>query len=306
MIHDKKTGQTAIVAALVAAALLSALAFLPATASAQDASSSTDVTTTYGTSYADTSTDFGVQSQYHIYKPGDTVTIQGSMSSDMKDKTEAKDVSVKVTDAQGQIIADQKAAVDSSGRYSATINLPSNAKEGEYTINSKIEASASVLGLLSADIVAKMESSAQFIVGTESSFEVKTQGGEQFTVDITSNSQVTDVKLDEQAKKISFNVEGETGTKGAAEVTIPKAMLSGNMMVMIDGQAMANDDVIVKSQTASDVTFEMNYHHSKHTVDVAGTNVVPEFPMSALVMAAAISSVVGVMVAAKAGRFGGL
>ena len=121
---------------------------------------------------------------------------------------------------------------------------------------------------------------------------------------VKSNSSISDVKLDEQAKKVSFTVEGQTGTKGAADVTIPKAMLSGNMMVMIDGQAMSTDDVIVKSQTQTDVTLEMNYHHSRHTVDVAGTNVVPEFPMSALVMAAAISSVVGVITAVWSGRFG--
>ena len=303
MKYDKKTGQTASVAVLMAAALLSALAFLPSAASAQEASAG-EVTTAYSTSYASVSSDFGVQSQYHVYKPGDAVTIQGSMSSDMKDKTEAKGVSIKITDAQGQVVADQKATVDSSGQYSTTINLPSSAQAGEYEVDSKIEASATVLGLLSADVVAKMESSTEFVVGTESSIDVKAQGGEQFKVDITSNSSISDAKLDEQAKKVSFTVEGQTGTKGAADVTIPKAMLSGNMMVMIDGQAMSTDDVIVKSQTQTDVTLEMNYHHSRHTVDVAGTNVVPEFPMSALVMAAAISSVVGVITAVWSGRFG--
>lgn len=300
---DKKTGQTAAMAALVIAAMLSALAFLPSTAHAQDASASA-VTTAYATSYADASSDFGVQSQYHIYKPGDAVTIQGSMSSDMKEKTDPQDVSVKVTDAQGQVVADQKATVDSSGQYTATINLPASAKEGEYNVDSKIEASASVLGLLSADVVAKMESSTQFVVGSESSYDVKADGGEQFKVDITSNSNVSNVKLDEEAKKVSFTVEGQSGTKGAAEVTIPKAMLSGSMMVMIDGQAMAKDDVIVKSQTESDVTFEMNYHHSSHQIDVTGTSVVPEFPVSALIMAAAVASVVGMVAAARTGRFG--
>lgn len=155
MKNDKKTGQAAL-AVLVAAVLLPALAFLPLAASAQEASAG-EVTTAYATSYASASSDFGVQSQYHIYKPGDIVTMRGSMSSDMKDKTEAKDVSVKVTDAQGQIVADQKAAVDSSGQYSMSINLPSSTKAGEYSVDSKIEASATVLDLLSADVVAKTE-----------------------------------------------------------------------------------------------------------------------------------------------------
>lgn len=305
MKYDKKTGKTVTMAVFMAAALLSASAFLPSAASAQEASTG-QVTTAYATSYASANSDFGVQSQYHVYKPGDAVIIQGSMSSDMKAKTEAKDVSVKITDAQGQVVADQKATVNNSGQYFTTINLPSSTSAGEYNVDSKIEASATVLGLLNADVMARMKSSTQFVVGTESLFDVKAQGGEQFKVGIISNSQISDVKLDEQAKKVSFTVEGQTGTKGAAEVTIPKGMLSGGMTVMIDGQAMPEDEVIVKSQTQSEVTFEMNYHHSRHNVDIAGTNVVPEFPTAAAILASVLASVVGIVQVARRAHFGRL
>jgi len=47
---------------------------------------------------------------------------------------------------------------------------------------------------------------------------------------------------------VVFHVEGETGTRGITQVTVPKAMLSGEMAVMIDGKAVSSDsnDVIVK------------------------------------------------------------
>jgi len=53
---------------------------------------------------------------------------------------------------------------------------------------------------------------------------------------MTSNSNVSNVGLHQEAKRVSLTVECETGTTGAAELTIPKAMLSGEMTVLIDGQ----------------------------------------------------------------------
>lgn len=303
MTRDKKIGQTA--AAAATAALLCALAFLPMlqNAAAQNA-------TVYSTSYADAgaSSDFNMKSEYHIYKPGDTVRIEGSMSSKIKEETKAEAVMINIIDAKGGTAASQQANVDSSGHYSALITLPADAKQGKYTADSKIQVSASVLGLLSADVMAKLESSTQFMVGSTNSFDVQSHDGQKFKVDITSNSNVSDVKLDEEAKNISFTVEGEAGTAGVADVTVPKAMLSGDMTVIIDGQtvAAASNSVIVKSQTSADTTLEVNYHHSRHTLQVAGTNVVPEFPLSALVMTAAVASVVGLVAAARTGRFGGL
>lgn len=315
---DKKTRQIpyAIAALPVMAVLLSAMAFLPAlqTAAAQSsgsASATGEVTTMYSTSYpkieADSDNSFTVQSEYRIYKPGDTVRIEGQMSSEMREETESDSVSVDVMDASGEVVANKSATVDGSGNYSVEIDLPANAEEGAYTADSTIEVSASVLGLLSADVVAQLESSTQFMVGSSASFDVEASTGDQFEVEITSNSNVSEVELDEEARMLSFTVEGETGTTGAAEVTIPKAMLSGEMTVLIDGQLVTaeSNDVILKSETSADATFEINYMHSEHDVQVTGTNVIPEFPLAAIVMAAAVASVVGVVAVGRAtGCFG--
>ena len=72
---------------------------------------------------------------------------------------------------------------------------------------------------------------------------------------------------------VVFRVEGETGTSGVTQVTIPKAMLSGEMTVMIDGQVVSfeSNDVIVVSDTSAETTFEINYAHSEHEMAVTGT-----------------------------------
>jgi hypothetical protein len=289
-----------------AAAVMMAGAIAPAFAqSSGEASATTDIQTAYKSSYpeasADSDSSFNVQSQYHVYKPGDTVRVEGFMSEEMKEETEAESVTVKVADAQGEVVATQEAQVESDGSYSAEIALPADAEEGEYAVDSKIEVDATLLGLLSAEVVAKLESSSQFVIGSSSSFEVESEEGETFEVEITSNSNVGSVEFKQQEKKVSFTVEGETGTQGAAEVTIPKAMLSGEMTVYIDGELVAaeSNDVILKSETETDVTFEINYHHSEHTVDVAGTHASPEFPVSALVMAVAVGSIVAAVSVSK-------
>jgi hypothetical protein len=70
---------------------------------------------------------------------------------------------------------------------------------------------------------------------------------------------------------------------------------------MVDGKAVASDsnDVIVTSDTNTETTFEINYHHSEHDVSVTGTNVVPEFPLAMLVMAGAVGSIVAVLAMAR-------
>jgi hypothetical protein len=106
-------------------------------------------------------------------------------------------------------------------------------------------------GLLDAEIVAKLESSTHFVIGTFNSFEVQAKGGEQFELEIISNSNVGNVEFRQEEKEVPFTVEGEPGTRGAAE----------------------SNDIIVKSNTETDVMFEINYSHSEHTVEVTGTPV---------------------------------
>lgn len=305
-----KTAMTVTMASLIFAAMVIPtiqLAFAQSSGSVQGSAQ-----IAYKTAYPKTSVDSNnsvtVQAEHHLYRPGDSVKITGSVASEMRQETESDTVTVRVVDAQGMVVANQQAQVSSNGEYSATIRLPATADEGAYSASSKLEVEASILGLLDAQIVAKLESKtpASFVVATESSFEVTVQTDNEdvqneFSIDIASNSTVDAVELRQEQKMVTFRVEGETGTTGVAQVTIPKAMLSGEMSVMIDGQAVSPDsnDVIVTSNTQTETTFEINYLHSEHEVAVTGTNVAPEFPVSAMIMAAAIGSVVAVMAAGK-------
>lgn len=278
--------------------------------SAQSGSMEGSAQISYKTAYpkasADSDNSVTVQSEHHLYRPGDTVKITGSVSSEMREETESDTVTVKLMNAEGTAVAEQQAQVDANGEYSVSLELPADA-EGEYSAGSKLEVEASVLGLLDAELVAKLESSTAFAVASSSSIDITVEGEGEFQVEIASNSTVDSVVLKQEEKMVAFRVEGETGTRGVTQVTVPKAMLSGEMTVMIDGQVVSSEsnDVIVTSDTSAETTFEINYSHSEHDVAVTGTNVVPEFPLATLVMAGAVASIIAALAIAKRKGLGG-
>ena len=237
---------------------------------------------------ADSDNSFTVETDRHLYKPGDNVKIEGSIWSGLiAELGGANLVSIQVLDNNDTIVNDGKVQVNSDGQYSTAFTLPTDAKNGAYRINAKIDVSADLVSSLTLKAQGNLQSSGKFVVVSPNAFAIKAEG-KDFDVNLASNSNVSNLQFDEQAKKISFTVSGETGTNGTTDITIPKSLLSGNISVMIDGHVMSQSDVIETADTQDDATFELNYHHSTHTIEIVGTNAVPEFPMASLVMAASI------------------
>jgi len=260
-------------------------------------SSSASYKWSYPKEPADEKRPFTVHAEKHLYKPGEEVKLEGSMWLSLIDQIEGNVSTVKlnVTDNKGNVTVDQKEVqLNGDGEFGANFTLPQNAELGSYSIDAVIEVEANILDTLQADVKSKLETSARFEVVSPNAFAVKSNDGKNFNVDIASNSTVKDVEFNQQEKKVSFHVEGETGTKGVADVTIPKELLSGQMTVSIDGKVIPpeSSDVVTIAETEDGMTLEINYHHSEHTIEVSGTNVVPEFPLSIIIMAAAISSAI--------------
>jgi predicted secreted protein with PEFG-CTERM motif len=257
-----------------------------------------------------------VQTEREIYKPSEQVKIYGSIWDGMFQEvggaaylatvpvssagsnimTEL--VVVKVKDGNGFVISNKEAQVNNNGDYVVSVNLPQDDK-GTYTVESAIETKQGLLSTLDASAKAKLNSVTNFVVTNPTDFVVPTRDG-NFKVEVTSNSTVTNFAFKPEDKKISFDVQGETGTKGITDITIPKAVLSGEIQVLIDGnvQPYNLDNVIFTSDTA-ETTLEINYHHSTHTIDVIGTQAavgsqtVPEFSsMASIVLAISTISII--------------
>ena len=98
---------------------------------------------------ADSNDEFTVQSQRHLYKPGDNVTIQGSIWSNlMTSLGNANTVSIQVKDNDGNVVYNGKRQIDASGDYTAQFQLPSDAKKGAYTVDVNTDVSSDVLNTL--------------------------------------------------------------------------------------------------------------------------------------------------------------
>jgi hypothetical protein len=171
--------------------------------------------------------------------------------------------------------------------------------KGTYTVTTAIQVDADALGIIKTITSAALQSSMQIAVATPEEHQVSAEN-QDFTVTIASNSALSDFQFRQQEKKISFLVEGDAGTTGVTEISIPKKLLSGDMSVFVDQNLVTKENVLLKSDTEAQSTFEINYHHSIHRAEIAGTNVVPEFPIAMLAMAASIGSVIAMLVIMRA------
>jgi outer membrane protein assembly factor BamB len=108
-------------------------------------------------------------------------------------------------------------------------------------------------------------------------------GGTSFDVPIVTNSTVTNFNATslETEKKISFEVAGINETTGMCNITLPNDMLDGALNVTVDGEQPLYSDPPLNNGTHTSLYF--NYNNTfPHTIEIVGTTVIPEFPVTAL------------------------
>ncbi|HEX6281956.1 MAG TPA: hypothetical protein VFZ67_06975 [Nitrososphaera sp.] len=123
--------------------------------------------------------------------------------------------------------------------------------------------------------------------------EIINVNGSTFTIDtLSTSSSVTDLNLDQNQKKISIKLSESRRDSGFSfiHLTFPKALLGGNFLVNIDNEESPQSFFTVANDTHSRLVIE--YQSGDRTIEIVGTNVIPEFGgASVLIIAAAITSV---------------
>jgi len=249
-----------------------------------------NIDTSYPKISASSESQVVVQSKQMMYQPGDTVTVEGSLwSALMSQLGQSGAVKIQVLDDEGTIVNEEMVKVNGEGNYDAQISIPPNSVSGTYTVKSELVADSSVLAVLGVAST-DLESSSNIIVSVPTITTVSVEDHGDFDVGIASSSDVSQVQFNAQEKTLAFQVTGESGTHGVTQIKIPKDLLSGQITVLIDGHVMASDGVIMTADTEADTTLELNYSHSTHTIEIVGTNAVPEFgQISVLVLIIAVA-----------------
>jgi len=107
-------------------------------------------------------------------------------------------------------------------------------------------------------------------------FDAGTWEGKKYNVNVVSNSTVSEFSFDPEGTRIRFNVMGENETTGFCNVTIPKGLLNteGSWAVLVDYASVTptvNEDAI-------NTYLYFTYNHGTKTVEIIGTDAIPEFP----------------------------
>jgi len=107
-------------------------------------------------------------------------------------------------------------------------------------------------------------------------FDAGTWEDTQYNIYVFSNSTASDFSFNpETTSSIQFSVEVENGTTGFCNVTIPKGLLytEDNWTVLVDGASVTP----TVNEDASNTYLYFTYNHGTKTVEIIGTDAIPEF-----------------------------
>jgi hypothetical protein len=108
-----------------------------------------------------------------------------------------------------------------------------------------------------------------------------------FTVDTFSTSSVTGLNLHQEEKKLEVKLSKSSKESELAfiHLTFPKTLLSGNFLVSMDQSDSQHPFFAVANDTHSRVIIE--YEPGDRTIEIVGTNVVPEFGTASVLLTVA-------------------
>ena len=122
------------------------------------------------------------------------------------------------------------------------------------------------------------------LIGQFNALNADVLGGATFSVDVVSNSTISDFHFNPtEGPYLKFNVTGFDGTKGFCRVAIPKQLLwakENEWKITVDGELVSYSVTLDENNSYLYFT----YQHSTKIVAIEGTEGIPEFPQSTLLL----------------------
>jgi hypothetical protein len=136
------------------------------------------------------------------------------------------------------------------------------------------------------DYVASFEDSLGTLTIKDPNLWFLTIEGANIPITINSSSIVTDVGVDAQNKRIFFSTEGGISSNVVTTISIGR-ILQGPYAVTVDQNTNSKFRTI-EGTSDTDTSLEISHPPGAHTIEIVGTNVIPEFPVSFLILFAIV------------------
>jgi hypothetical protein len=118
-----------------------------------------------------------------------------------------------------------------------------------------------------------------YTINVSASFNI-VWNNQTYSVDVISNSSISDFSFNQGASTLSFNVTGTSGTMGFCRVAIPKTLMwcanPGDWIVTVNGTQVLPPNLNITTD-ANCTYVHFSYHHSTEAVQIQSTGVIPEF-----------------------------
>ena len=117
----------------------------------------------------------------------------------------------------------------------------------------------------------------------------------QYNVTLQSTSSITSFRFLGDQRKVVFNVNEES-TSGFTLVAM-KQVLEGPYTASIDGRLSSIDFGVLDDKVNGTEFLRVSYTHGPHDIAIVGTNMIPEFPSTSLLLSSssvtAIITIIG-------------
>ena len=105
-----------------------------------------------------------------------------------------------------------------------------------------------------------------------------------YLISTFSNSTVSDLTFSKAEARLSFTVDGLSGTIGFCDITIPSELMSGTFSLYKDDVPLVEDLDYIQSFNGTHYTFSLTYEHNTHTIEIFSTTVIPELTSIVLML----------------------
>ena len=117
-----------------------------------------------------------------------------------------------------------------------------------------------------------------------------------YLISTFSNSTISDLTFSQAEARLSFTVDGLSGTSGFCDITIPSELMSGTFSLFKDDVPLVENMDYIQSFNGTHYTFSLTYEHSTHTIEIFSTRVIPELTSIALLLTFIIATLTMIVV----------